>query len=152
MNRRSKVIWFPACAALLLSALWFVVTFRTPWMFYWLNHLLRISFDNQHAWTYLLIAMVPLALVGMLAAWLSRRLGGRRWERLVAAEMPLGMFCISQFYVLWRSGGLGAVRGGLLVAGILLFGGYLLAGALPFLLLGDRGPSAKNVPLVSGRG
>jgi hypothetical protein len=152
MNRRTKVIWFPACPALLLAGAWFVLTFRTPWMFYWLNHLLRINFDTQHAWVYLLVAMVPLALAGTLAAGLSWRFGGHRWERLVSAEIPLGMFCISQFYSLWRSGGLAMVQTSLLLKGILLFAGYLLAGALPFLLPGDRKVTAGNAPAALQKG
>jgi hypothetical protein len=152
LNRRTKVIWFPACPALLVAGAWFVLTFRTPWMFYWLNHLLRIRFDTEHAWVYLLAAMVPLALAGTLAAGLSWRFGGHRWERLVAAEIPLGMFCISQFYGLWRSGSLAHVQTSLLVKGILLFAGYLLAGALPFLLPGDRTVPSGNAPATRSGG
>jgi hypothetical protein len=138
VNRRTRVIWIPSCFALLLSGAWFVLTFRTPWMFAFLSRTFHIAFDVQHAWTYLLIAMVPLALAGMLAAFLSWRAGGRRWERLVAAETPLGMFCVSQFYSLWRSGSLRETRGSLLLYGVSLFAGYLFAGALPFLLLRER--------------
>jgi hypothetical protein len=138
VNRRTRVIWIPSCFALLLSGAWFVLTFRTPWMFSFLSRTFHIAFDVQHAWTYLLIAMVPLALAGMLTAFLSWRAGGRRWERLAAAETPLGMFCVSQFYSLWRSGSLREIRGSLLLYGVSLFGGYLFAGALPFLLLRER--------------
>lgn len=144
MNRRTKVIWFPACPALLLAGGWFVVTFRTPWMWVFISQVFHVPFDVEHAWTSLLIAMIPLALAGTLAAGLSWRFGGARWERLVAAEIPLGMFCISQVYNLWRTGDLAAVQASLLLKGVLLFATYLLAGALPFLLPGNRKAAAQS--------
>jgi hypothetical protein len=142
VNRRTLVIWIPSCFALLLSGAWFFLTFHTQLVFAFLARTLHLTFDVNHAWTYLLIAMIPLALAGTLAAFLSWRAGGRRWERLVAAETPLGMFCVSQFYSLWRSGSLREIRGSLLLYGVSLFAGYLLAGALPFLLMEGRATPA----------
>lgn len=138
LNRRTRVLWIPSCFALLLSGAWFVFTFRTPWVFTLISRTFHVPFDIQHAWTTLLIAMIPLAFAGTLGALLSWRAGGVRWERLLAAETPLGMFGVSQFYSLWRSGGLKDVRGVLLAEGILLFAGALLAGALPFILMSER--------------
>jgi hypothetical protein len=144
MNRRSKVIWLPACAAVILAGAWFIFI---PRILVFVSWTFRIPLDREHSWNYLLIAMVPLSVAGMLAAGLSWRAGGRRWERLTAAEASLGMFFVSQVYALQRSGGLGTAQLKTAVVGILLFAGYLLAGALPFLLPGDRKVDGGTLPV-----
>jgi hypothetical protein len=149
INHRSKVIWLPACAALILAGAWFIFI---PWILVFVSRNFAIPFDRQHSWVYLLISMIPLALAGMLAAGLSWRVGGHRWERLTAAEASLGMFFVSQMYALLRSGGLGTAQLKTAAVGILLFAGYLLAGALPFLLPGDRKVAGGALPVPRSGG
>ncbi len=151
MNRRSKSLWIPGLAALAVSSLWLwgvQLTGFQPYFF---------SGDSLSAayWPWLVI----LPAIGAFGAWWSRRVGGRRWERLLVAVLPA--VSIAAFMLLAFAVGL-VVDGPKVTshffqigwsfwAWAILPGLALSIGALPFLRNPSGGPRVSGRTLEVGR-
>jgi uncharacterized membrane protein len=149
MNYRIKALWLPGVStsvlSMLLLRLFQIPPAPAPYVF-WLRHGVGLVIY----WQWLLF----LPLIGALAAYWSRRAGGKILERLLAASFhTLGLtclmvliFCIGlvvDFRVSYglRLVGFGAYLLGWGVAPCLL----LLLGALPFL----RGDAGESRPVAT---
>jgi hypothetical protein len=149
MNYRLKALWFPGVStsviSMLLLRLFQIPPAPAPYIF-WLRHGVRLVIY----WRWLLF----LPLIGALAAYWSRRAGGKLLVRLLAASFHiLGLtclmvliFCVAlvvDFRVSYglRLVGFGAYVLGWGVAPCLL----LLLGALPFL----RGDAGESRPVAA---
>jgi hypothetical protein len=133
MNTRTKHLWLPG-----------LVSLTTAMFSPMLVALMRLGHLPQHLW------MVLLPMCGGAAAYLSRRSGGQRFERIVSALFPVGALLACFCFVLLMS----------TFATVQFFtlsdfahytkwalpqGAALLLGALPFLRSGKRGNRIGSV-------
>jgi hypothetical protein len=147
MNQRTKSLWIPGLATLAASSLWLwgvQLTGFQPYFFFG---------DSVSAayWPWLVV----LPAIGALGAWWSRRAGGKRWERLLAAGVPvasmIGVMVLAFAVALAVEGTRVTSRvvhlGGCFWAWGILPGLALSVGALPFLRNAPGAPKVSGSPL-----
>jgi len=134
MTYRARVLWLPALAALTLSsALLALLQFTglAP-RFYWLSD--RMSMDPY--FTVYVPWLIVLPVVGAVAAYWSRRVGGTVLHRLIAALAPAAAV-LGSFLLIWPVGMIvdrQVPRQTQLYALLVMTASWVLAPSIPLLI------------------